>query len=171
MKTLQLLLLLITFTVSAQTTQNKVGTIDIDFVLSQMPEIVNVQKAVETYGKTLDTDLTKKLEAYEKLVQEYTANDPTYTILQRKTMQDSILNVETNINKFQQNAQKLITIKRDEELSPLYEKIGRSLEKVAKAQKYTQVMERTSNLVYIDNNFDLTLAVLKDMGIEVKEEE
>ena len=86
-------------------------------------------------------------------------------------MQDSILNVETNINKFQQNAQKLITIKRDEELSPLYEKIGRSLEKVAKAQKYTQVMERTSNLVYIDNNFDLTLAVLNDMGIEVKEEE
>ena len=75
MKTLQLLLLLITFTVSAQTTQTKVGTIDIDFVLSQMPEIVNVQKAVETYGKTLDTDLTKKLEAYEKLVQEYTAND------------------------------------------------------------------------------------------------
>ena len=81
MKTLQLLLLLVTFSVSAQTTQTKVGTIDIDFVLSQMPEIVNVQKAVETYGKTLDADLTKKLEAYEKLVQEYTTNDPTYTIL------------------------------------------------------------------------------------------
>jgi outer membrane protein len=171
MKTLQTLLLFITITVSAQNTQTKVGTIDIDFVLSQMPEIANVQKAVEEYGNTLDASLTAKLESYQSLVQEYTANDPTYTINQRRTMQDSILNSETDINKYRQNAQKLITIKRDEELTPLYEKIGNSLERVAKAQKYTQVMERTSNLVYIDNNFDLTLAVLKDMGIEVKEEE
>ncbi|MBT8262864.1 MAG: OmpH family outer membrane protein [Bacteroidia bacterium] len=171
MKTIQILLLFISFTVSAQTAQTKVGTIDIDFVLSQMPEITNVQNAVEAYGKTLDADLSTKVEGYQKLVEEYTKNDVTYTINQRKTMQDSIINSETDINKYRQNATQLITIKRDEELAPLYKKIGESLEKVAKSQGYTQVMERNSNLVYIDNNFDLTIAVLKDMGIEVKEKE
>lgn len=171
MKTLQILLLFISFSLTAQTAQTKVGTIDIDYILSQMPEIADVQKAVEGYGKTLDADLGKKLEDYQKLVEEYTNADPTYTIKQRKTMQDSIINSETDINKYRQNATQLISIKRDEELTPLYEKIGVSLEKVAKAQGYTQVMERNSSLVYIDNNYDITIAVLKDMGIEVKEEE
>jgi outer membrane protein len=170
MKTLQLLLLFISFSVAAQTGQSKVGTIDIDYVLSRMPEVTGVQKAVESYGKTLDADLTKKVEGYQKLIDEYKANDISYTVNQRKTMQDSIIKVETDINKFRQNATQLISIKRDEELAPLYEKIGQSLEKVAMAQGYTQVLERNANVVYIDNNFDLTLAVLKDMGIEVKEE-
>lgn len=171
MKTLLLLLLFISFSVGAQNVQSKVGTIDIDYILSQLPEIVNVQKAVEGYGNSLDAELTKKMEGYQKLVVEYQENDVTYTINQRKLMQDSILNSETAINKYRQNATQLISIKRDEELNPLYQKIGVSLEKVAKVQGYTQVMERNSSLVYIDNNFDLTLAVLKDMGIEVKEQE
>jgi outer membrane protein len=171
MKTLQLIIFFITLSVGAQTMQTKVGTIDIDYILSQLPEIVNVQKAVEDYGNTLDAQLTKKMEGYQKLVAEYKENDVSYTINQRQLMQDSIINSETDINKYRQNATQLISIKRDEELTPLYEKIGVSLEKVAKAQGYTQVMERNSSLVYIDNNFDLTLAVLKDMGIEVKEQE
>ncbi len=171
MKTLQLLLLFISFSVGAQTMQTKVGTIDIDYILSQLPEIVDVQKAVEGYGNALDAELTKKMEGYQKLVAAYKENDVTYSINQRKIMQDSIINSETDINKYRQNATQLINIKRDEELTPLYEKIGVSLEKVAKSQGYTQVMERNSSLVYIDNNFDLTLAVLKDMGIEVKEQE
>ena len=164
------MLLFISLTVSAQTSTTKVGTIDIDYILSQMPEITNVQKNVETYGKSLDSDLSKKMQAYQALVEEYQANDVTYTINQRKTMQDSIFNVETDIDQFRNNATKLLTIKRDEELSPLYERIGKSLEKVAKSLGYTQVLERNSSLVYIDNQFDITIQVLKDMGIEVQEE-
>jgi outer membrane protein len=168
MKLLQILILSFAVSVTAQT---KVGTIDIDFVLAQMPEILDVQKKVEEYGKTLDSDLSKKMGNYQSLVNEYAKNDPSYTAEQRKIMQDSIIGVEGDINKFRQNATQLIGLKRDEELQPLYTKIGASLEKVAQTEGYTQVMERSNILVYIDNRFDLTLAVLKDMGIEVKEEE
>jgi len=83
-------------------------------------------------------------------------------------MQDSIMKQETDLNKYRQNATQLIQLKRDEALQPLYQKIGAALEKVAKAQGYTQVMERTATLVYIDNAFDITIAVLKEMGIQVQ---
>ena len=171
MRALQILIFLFCATLYAQDAQTKVGTVDIDFILAQMPEIEGAQKQVADYGKALDADLTSKMEAYQRLVNEYAENDPTYTIMQRQTMQDSIIKFETDINKYRQNAQQLISIKRDEVLQPLYQKIGVSLEKVAKEQQYTQVMERTSNIVYIDNRFDITLAILKDMGIELKEEE
>jgi outer membrane protein len=171
MKRILLLLLLASITSFAQPSQSKVGTIDIDFILAQMPELSTVQEAVNAYGKELNSELDKKMTAYQKLVNEYASSDATYTINQRKMMQDSIMQEEANLNKYRQNATQLIQLKRDEGLQPLYSKIAASLEKVAQEQGYTQVMERTATLVYIDNNFDLTLAVLKEMGIEVKTEE
>jgi outer membrane protein len=133
-----------------------------------MPELQSVQTAVNQYGVELNSDLDKKVAAYQSLVNEYAASDGSYTINQRKVMQDSIMKQEADLNKYRQNATQLIQLKRDEALQPLYQKIGAALEKVAKTQGYTQVMERTATLVYIDNAFDITVAVLKEMGIQVQ---
>ena len=75
------------------------------------------------------------------------------------------------ITKFQQNGSQLISLKRDDALRPLYSKIGVALEKVAKAEGYTQVLQTDVVVVYLDSNYDLTLKVLKELGIEVKEGE
>ena len=61
-------------------------------------------------------------------------------------------------------------IKQQETLRPLYAKIGIALEKVAKAQGYTQVMQSTADVVYLDPNYDLTEPILKEMGITVNTE-
>jgi outer membrane protein len=79
--------------------------------------------------------------------------------------------METDIQQFQQNGNQLIVLKQEEYLKPLYEKIGIALEKVAQAEGYTQVLARNNDVVYVDNRFDLTLKVLGELGIEVKEEE
>ncbi len=169
MKLLKIAFLFICITSFAQET--KVGTVDVEYILSQMPELADVQKAIEEYGKGLDAELGKKFEAYNALVKDYQDNEVSLTIAQKKVRQDSILSSENDITKYQENGSKLIALKRDELLNPLYNKIGVSLEKIAEAQGYTQVLRRDNTLVYIDNRFDLTMAILNDMGIEVKQEE
>ncbi|MCH9660165.1 MAG: OmpH family outer membrane protein [Bacteroidetes bacterium] len=151
--------------------QSKVGTIDVDFVLSKMPELNGVQQQVEAYGKELEVDLDKKMKSYQVSVKEYTDNEATMTLNEKQTKQKAIIEMENDISKFQQNGNQLIVIKREEYMGPLYEKLGKSLEKIAETEGYTQVLLRDNNVVYIDNRYDLTLAVLKDMGIEVKEGE
>ena len=54
MKYLKLLALFICVTGFSQ--NSKVGTIDIDFILSKMPELANVQTQVQTYTKGLEAD-------------------------------------------------------------------------------------------------------------------
>ena len=149
--------------------QSKVGTVDIDFVLSKMPELPSVQKQIEDYGKELDGDFSEKYDAYNALVQEYTDGEAGFTIAQKQTKQQEILNAETELGKFQENGAKLINIRRDELLRPLYQKIGVSLEKLAKEQGYTQVLQLDNSVVYADNTYDLTLAILKDLGITIEE--
>ena len=169
MKYLKLLLLLVTISSYSQST--KVGTVDVDFILSKMPELAGVQKQVQEYTKGLETDLQKKMKALEDGVAIYKQNEASYTINQRKVKQDSLVQMENDVNKFQQNGNQLILIKQEEYMQPLYKKVGEALEKIAKAGEYTQVLLRDNNVVYVDNRFDLTLAVLKEMGIEVKPEE
>ncbi len=165
----KLLFLFIGISTFAQET--KVGTVDVDFIISKMPELTNVQKQVEDYSKGLEADLQKKMKALEDGVRVYKENEVALTLQQKQMKQDSLLAMENDMKKFQQNGNQLILLKQEEFMRPLYNKIGDALEKIAEAGQYTQVLLRDESVVYIDNRFDLTLAVLKELGIEVKTEE
>ncbi|GHC59619.1 OmpH family outer membrane protein [Ulvibacter litoralis] len=167
MKTFKLLFLFLSITSFAQ---SKVGTVDIDYILSKMPELSSVQAEIETYGKGLDVDLNKKVDAYKALIETYKASEASLSEDQKKQKQQELVTAETDLNKFQQNGNQLINIKRDELLRPLYSKIGESLEKISKAENFTQVFQIDNSIVYIDPTLDITIKILKDLGIEVKEE-
>lgn len=149
--------------------QGKVGAVDIEYILSKMPEMENVNTQLETYGKQLDIDLNKKIDEYKKLAEAYKIGEATFTEEQKKTKQTELLNLDADIQKFQQNGAKLMGIKQTEYLQPLYKKIGEALDKVAKAQNYTQVMQTSNDMVYLDPNYDLTLPILAELGINVTE--
>lgn len=166
MKISTILFLFITIT---GVSQSKVGTVDVDFILSNMTELPAIQKQIEEYGKELDVEFNKNLEAYNALVKEYTDGEVGFTIAQKKTKQEEIVNSENELNKFQQNGSKLINLRRDELLRPLYQKIGASLEKIAAAEGYTQILQLDNIVVYADNSYDITLTILKDLGITIEE--
>ena len=151
--------------------QGKVGTVDVDYILSHMSEIASVQEKLSAYGTQMDADLNKKVEEYKALTEAYSAQEIELTIAQRREKQAQLINLEDDIQKFQQNGVKLMELKQQELLKPLYTKIEGALEKVAQAQSYTQVLQTSMDIVYLDPNFDLTLSILSEMGITVTEKE
>ncbi len=151
--------------------QGKVGAVDIDYIMSKMPEMTGVQKEMEMYGKQMDVDLNKKVDEYKKLVEDYKVGESKFADEQKKEKQNAIIAIEADIQKFQQNGAKLMEIKQTEALKPLYKKIGEALEKVAKAQEFTQVLQTTQDLVYLDPNYDLTVPILLELGIKLEEGE
>jgi len=173
MKIVKLIVLLICVNSFAQddVPTTKVGTVDVDYILSLMPELAGVQQQVDAYGATLKAQLDQKIAAYQTYVDNSTATVGTMTIKQKEEVGDSIQALELDINQFQQNASKLAGLKQEEFLQPLYEKIGNSLQKVAEEQGYTQVLMRDNRVVFIDNRLDLTLSILADLGIEVPKDE
>lgn len=169
MKHLLLSLLFVFSAVSAQ--ESKVGTIDIDYILGLMPELSAVQEQVTAYQTELSEGYAEKLSAYEKALQNYRDNESLLTLMQKKTKEDSLMVMQNELGQYQQNGNQLLALRQEDFMQPLYTKVGQSLERVAEAGGYTQVLLRDNNVVYIDNRFDLTLAVLKDLDIEVPEEQ
>ncbi len=150
--------------------QSKVGSVDVDYILSRMPEMEQVKEQLVTYGSGMDKDLNKKIEEYQQLMEKYREDEPTLTLAQKKERQNQLLEKENDIQKFQTNGAKLMEIKQQELLRPLYDKIGVALEKTAKANKFTQVFQSTADIVYLDPAYDLTTAILAELGIPLEEE-
>ncbi|WP_108866938.1 OmpH family outer membrane protein [Aquimarina aquimarini] len=162
-----ILVLVASFQVNAQ---SKTGSIDTEFILSQMPELAKVQTDLKAYNTKLEEGLKVKVEAYQAKAKEYQEKVASFTEPMKKTKQEEIIALENEIAQFRQNGAKLVQIEQNRLLQPLYQKIGQALEEIAKTEGYTQVFTvTTSGLAYIDPKFDVTKTVMTKLGIEIKE--
>ena len=160
--TLLLIIALFSFQMNAQ---SKVGTIDVDYILSKMPELEKITADIQTYGTSLDTEIQAQLTNYQGLVDTYKNSQDGYTDPMKKIKQDEIIKKEEEIQTLQQNSTKLLQLKQNELMRPLYKKIGENLEAIAKEQGFSQVLTINNTIAYLDPNSDVTLTVMKKMGL------
>lgn len=151
--------------------QSKVGTIDVDYILGQMPGIASVEEGLKTYNTQLQEDLQGTIKNYEGLIENYRASSTTLSEEDKATKENEILSLENDIKNFRQKASVLMQMRRNELTQPLYEKIEVAMKQVITEQKYTQVINSNANaLAFSDPAFDITDAVLSKLGITVKKE-
>lgn len=164
-KYILILLVLTGVTTQAQT---KVGTIDVEFILSQLPEITTVDEGMKEYNTSLQEELQKTVTKYEDLIADYQATSTTLSEEERKAKETEIIGLENDIKNFRQKASVLMNIKRNELTNPLYDKIDAAMKEVIDEQKYTQVINTSSNaLAFASPEYDITDAVLLKFGITV----
>jgi len=145
--------------------QSKVGTVNVNDILTNLPEITTVEKAIAEYKGELENTLSKKVAAYKTKVEAYKNNAPNYSDVMKKTMGEELYNLENDLKKFQQNGIKLTQLKQDELLRPLYKKISDMITIIAKEQKYTQILTIDGNeFAYADEKFDITTIVKTKLG-------
>ena len=147
--------------------QSKVGTIDVDYILSIMPELEQVRSDVNTYSTDLENQLQVKVTKYQSLVKVYKDNEAGFTETDKKTKQDEIIALEQDIQQFQKNSTSLIQIRQNELLNPLYQKIGEAIKSVSEAGKYTQVLTIDNTIAFLDPNYDITLNVMELLGLKI----
>lgn len=160
-------LLTLSLTAFAQT---KVGTVNNEYILSQMPEIVEVEEKLKVYSAQLDSTIQAKYQDYQVVVEEYNQKEQEgMNEVMKKIKQKEIIDLEEDLKKLQQNSSKMLQIQQEEYLRPLYTKIGTALEAIVKEEGFTQIFDENNSIIYIDPKFDLTLKVLDRLGIEVKQ--
>jgi outer membrane protein len=149
--------------------QTKVGTIDADYILGQMPEISKVEEGLKTYNTELQAELETSIKKYEELIAVYQANNATYEEVEKTSKESEIMELENEIKNFRQKASVLIQMRRNELTKPYYSKIDVAMKAVISAQGYTQIFNSSANgLSFADPKFDITEAVVEKLGITTK---
>mgnify|MGYP000374424680 CR=1 FL=1 len=166
----KIIFIFIAFLSTITIAQSKVGTIDSEYIVALMPETKIVAKMAQTYGAKLDTSFSIKVKKYQAKVDAYKKNEKTLGILAKKTSIKELSDMEIDIKKYQQNGNKLMQLKRNELMRPLYKKLTDAISLVAKAGGYTQILTITGNeFAYLDEKFDITELVMKNLGIKIPE--
>ncbi|MGM0636124.1 MAG: OmpH family outer membrane protein [Bacteroidota bacterium] len=145
--------------------QSKVGTINTDFIISQMPELTGVEQEIKSYGKELDQEIRSKYAEYQKLVEKFNEEEAELNDVMKQFKQNEIIDLEEDIQNLQQNSQQKLRSKQEELLRPLYTTIGNALEQVVEKHNYTQIFDEGNNLVYISPEYDVTIEVMKILDL------
>ena len=147
----KILLLSLTFLISISSfSQNKFGYIDSQELLLLMPERKTAEEEVQTFAKSLESQLQAMTAEYQQSVQEYQANETTYTDLVKQDKVTEITGLEQRIQSFQQNAQQALQSKEQELLEPILQKARQAIEDVASEGDYTYIFDKSvGSILYV----------------------
>ncbi|MCH8231852.1 MAG: OmpH family outer membrane protein [Bacteroidetes bacterium] len=149
--------------------QQKIGHVDIQYVLTTLPEY----KEVESQLKTLETQLTKQMQAktqeFQEKLKEYQQTNQNMAEVVRLDKEKELTQLQESYAEFNQNAQTSLQQKTTELLNPLYKKIGDAIELVAQENGYSHILNvgvaQLDIVIYGDEKYDVSNLVLKKLGI------
>ena len=161
-------LVIIGLTVSSTVSfAQKAAFIDLDSLLSVMPEMTAAKKTSADYYKDLETTLTGMQKDLNDKLADYQSNEPKYTDLIKQTKQKELQDLNQRIQDFQVKAQTDFQKKNEELTKPINAKAKKAIEKVAKAKGYKSVFDSSAGLVlYSDVADDIFNAVKAELGVK-----
>lgn len=163
------------FALQVQAQAQKIGTANVEYILSNMPETKKIEADLQAYEKQLRTQLESKGAEYQRKLDEYqkgvqSGMMPAAVIADKEK---ELMSMQQSIQEFERTAQQDLESKSLSMLEPVLAKVQASIDKVAAAHDYTYIISThvdyggTAIVLYSKNKEanDISSLVLKDMGI------
>jgi outer membrane protein len=160
MKKITLLTALTILTLSS-IAQNKFGYIDSQELLLLMPDRKNAEIEVQNFAKTLEAQLELMTAEYQESIQEYQANEATFSDLVKQDKIAEITGLEQRIQAFQQNAQQSLQQKEQELLDPILAKARKAIEDVATEGDFTYIFDKSQGTILYVKESENVLTLVK----------
>jgi len=154
-------LTLLSFLSLTSISQNKFGYIDSQELLLIMPERKTAETEVQNFAKSLESQLGLMTAEYQESVQEYQANESTYTDLVKQDKVAEITGLEQRIQTFQQNAQQSLQEKEQELLEPILSKARKAIEDVATEGGFTYIFDKSQGSILFAKESENVLSLVK----------
>ncbi|MCK6608856.1 periplasmic chaperone for outer membrane proteins Skp [Flavobacterium aquaticum] len=164
LKTLAIAIVLFIGTqVSAQT---KVAHIDVQALMTTMPEMKTAQDQMKKIQETYDKDYKNMVAEYQTKLQKYEQEAPTAGDALNETRSKEMQDMGSRIQQFEQTAKKELGQKEMDLIKPIMEKAQKAIQKVAKAKGVNYVLDATtgSGVLFAEGGIDLLADVKKELG-------
>jgi len=160
----------ITALVSAQ---QKIGYVDSEFILKQVPEYATVQQNLDRLASEWQTEISRLQRDIDEAFQEYQNRELLYTAQERQQRQDEIIRKEEEVEQFRIRhfGPEGELFKRQEQMMrPIQERMLEAVEEAATSSGYDFVLDKSSSTVFLffRDQYDLSIDVLEEMGIDTE---
>lgn len=152
--------------------QQKIGYVDSQYILDNLPEYATVQQKLDQLEKQWREEIEKKREEVRKLQEEYRAWELLYTEEERAKKQKEINQAQQEVEQLRKRyfgPEGELYARQQELMRPIQERILEAVEAVATAEGYDYVLDREGEtlFMYARESHDLSDQVLRELGINV----
>ncbi len=145
----------------------KIGYIDSNKLMSEMPQSDSAQAQVKKFAQSMQSQLQSMGQEYKNKVQTYQNNVGTMSDLIRQTKEKEISDLQQRIQAFQASADQEIQNKQQELFQPIIKKVKDAIEAVGKEYHYTYILDVSQGTVlYYNNADDVMPLVKKKLGLK-----
>lgn len=163
---------IITTQAQTPTASSKIGFADVDYIFSQMPEAKQIDAELKSTQAQLKNQIDAKTQEFQKKLADYQQNLNTMLDAVRQNTERELQQLQENLQRLQQDAQTTIQNKQTQLMEPVYKKVGKAIEEVAKENGYTFVLNQQIGgldvILYGDEKSDVSDLVLKKLGVTPK---
>ncbi|MGD8428631.1 MAG: OmpH family outer membrane protein [Balneolaceae bacterium] len=154
--------------------EQKIGYVDTDYILSNMPEYQGVQQQLRSISSDWNNKLEQLKDEIDQLKEDFQAKEILYTdelrAQKQQEIQDKIRQRQQYMDqKFGEKGEYFQ--KQKELLEPIQRKVFNAINTVAQRQNFDFVFDRAqnSNMLYSLQKWNLNDKVLQELGITLKE--
>lgn len=148
----------------------KIGYADWDYIFSQLPDYKMIESELKTHNSQLENQAKAKQTEFETKLKAYQGMPATTPDAIKADKERELALLQENFQKFQQDAQTSYQKKQNDLMEPVFSKVGKAIEDVAKENGYSfiinpQLLGGGDILLYSDEKFDISVLVLKKLGV------
>ena len=154
--------------------QQKIGYVDTEYILNQMPEYATVQQKLDKLEQQWRSEIQNQQKEVRTLEREYEARELLYTEEERKRKQNAIEQARAKVEQLRQRyfgPDGELYSRQKSLMRPLQERVLKAAETVATADGYDYVVDKKGDalFLYAREEHDLSDRVLRELGITVDE--
>lgn len=159
---------LVGFATKAQTA-DKIGYANIEYIISKMPEVKQIETQLEAANAELKTQLDGMVAEYQKKLQTYEQTVASMLPAVKAEKETELGQLQQRIQKFQADAQTSLQQKQAELMNPLIAKIRTTIKTLAEEEGFKLILNGQLGgmeiVLFADEQIDVSNRVLQKLGV------
>ena len=149
----------------------KIGFVNTQALMEAAPGRPAAESLLTKEGQQYQVTLQKMQDSLNKMLEAYQKAEPTLTAAQKKTRQDAMQSLETDLQGKNLQYQQAFQARQNEVMAPIQDVVRKVLEDIRVEDGYAMILDRTpgsSPILVADKNLDITDRVVSRLRATAK---
>ncbi len=144
----------------------KIGYLNTNELLLQMPEIKKADSLLNNYADEMQKVYAGYVMEYQQALADYQKNAATWSEVKREATEKDLGNMQLRISDYEKDSNDKLEAKKEELYSPILEKVKGAIKLVGDENKFTAVMDGSALLYTGTDCVNVIDLVKKKLGIK-----
>lgn len=144
----------------------KVGYLNTNELLLQMPEIKKADTILNTYADDMQKIYTEKVMKYQQALADYQKNASTWSEVKREYAEQELGDMQVSISDYEKSSNDKLEAKKEELYGPILDKVKAAIKVVGEQNKFTAILDGSALLYTGTDAVDILPLVKKQLGIQ-----